>query len=138
MRADYRTRLKGELLQVLQAHKHDAMTAKEIAMRLAQRGTAVNLATVYRHLDRLVEDKALVKSVPENGKGAVYLWSEAGACYGHLHMQCTRCGRLMHLDCHDVERFMAHLSQAHGFALSLGKTILYGKCHDCQKSKEAL
>ena len=133
MREEYRTKLKSELLKLLESHKTDAMTAKDIHARLAQGGCTANLATVYRQLDRLVEERVLVKSVPEHGKSAVYLWSEAGACYRHLHMQCTSCGKLMHLDCHDAMEFMHHLSVSHDFSLSVGKTVLYGECGDCRK-----
>ena len=131
MRTDYRTRLKSELLSLLKEHKAQPMQAKEIYECLQKRGQSANLATVYRQLDRLVEEKALVKSISEHGKGAHYLWSEAGACYGHLHMQCIRCGMILHLDCDDADAFAEHLKKEHGFALSVQKTVLYGVCADC-------
>ena len=133
MRTDYRTRLKSELLSLLKEHKAQAMSAKDIYECLQKRGQSANLATVYRQLDRLVEEKALVKSIPEHGKSAHYLWSEAGACYEHLHMQCMHCGRILHLDCHDADSFARHLEDEHGFVLCVQKTVLYGVCADCAK-----
>lgn len=138
MREKYRTKLKSELLLLLEGRKEDALTAKEIHARLQESENAPNLASVYRQLDRLVEERVLVKSIPEHGKSAVYLWSEAGACYHHLHMQCTSCGRLMHLDCHDAMEFMHHLSDSHDFFLSVGKTVLYGECGRCRKQSAKL
>ncbi len=129
----YRTRLKESLLNYFSLHKTEAVTVREVYLALLPLFSSLSITTVYRNLDRLVEEELLVKGSTEGGKSATYLWGENGGCYKHLHLQCVGCGKILHLDCPDTEKYIGHLAAKHNFRLLCGKTVLYGECADCQE-----
>ena len=53
--------------------------------------------------------------------------------YHHFHLICEKCGKLIHLDCHEAEHLLVHIKDEHGFAIDVSKVNFYGLCDDCQK-----
>ena len=49
----------------------------------------------------------------------------------HLHLKCTRCGRLFHLDCDFMDELRQHLLEEHGFLLQCSGDLLHGLCQEC-------
>lgn len=52
----YRTKQKELILSCIQAHQGAFFTSKDIVNALADQGTKVGTATVYRNLERLEEE----------------------------------------------------------------------------------
>lgn len=137
MRSDrYRTKLREAILSFFADHPSEALSARRVYEALLPRFDALSITSVYRNLDRLVEEEILVRSAAEEGRSATYLWGEGGSCYDHLHMQCVRCGTVLHLDCGDTERYIRHLAKEHGFRLLCGRTTLVGVCPACSETSE--
>ncbi len=133
----YQTKWKQSLLAFFAENPSRAVTAKEVYDKVAEGDGALSITTVYRNLDRLVEEGLLVKGSTEGGKSATYLWVRDEGCFEHLHLQCVSCGRILHLDCHDTEEYIEHLAAEHRFRLLCGRTVLYGRCADCCRSDRA-
>ena len=132
----YHTRVRGLLLDFLAQNAHSTVTAAEVLAYFQSQNQPVNRATVYRNLDRLVEERAVIKYVSDDGKKASYLYCGPHEnCQEHLHLQCSACGRVIHLDCGLADQLTAHLRDSHGFDLKCGSSILYGLCEDCRKNK---
>ena len=129
----YQTKQHAAILQVLQgATGH--LTAMEICDRLRDAGQPVGSATVYRHLDRLVENGAVRKYIIEEGKGACYQYvGDHADCAQHYHLKCAVCGRLLHVECAYLDKVAAHILEHHGFQLENEKTVFYGVCRDCRQ-----
>lgn len=137
MRTDrYRTKLREALLELFSHHPSESLTARRAYEELAPSFENLSITSVYRNLDRLVEEEILVRATTEDGRGATYLWGEGGSCYNHLHMQCVTCGRVLHLDCGDTEHYIRHLAEEHGFRLLCGKTTLVGLCRACAEGSK--
>jgi len=134
MPAAYKTRQRARITALLAEHCEEHLTAEEIGRLLNERGDAVSRATIYRALDRLVEQGEVRRYTA--GEGATACYQLAGAhCSEHYHFRCTACGRVLHVDCEHIDAIAAHLREEHGFALDCARTVFYGLCADCAKEK---
>ena len=107
------------------------MTAETIAGGLRERGLPVGQATVYRNLERLVGEGALFK-IEQPGSSACYQYVGIPLEHeSHYHMMCTDCGQLQHLNCEVLDHLAGHIRKTHSFQLNTLRTILYGRCDNC-------
>ena len=125
---NYHTEQKQALLTFLQENADRPMTISHIATGLS--GERVpGKSTVYRLMDRLVQEGAVRRFVRGNSRHFVYqIMTER--CHEHLHCRCVSCGKLYHLD----RSVLAHMEQmlaTSGFVLDPAKTTLMGTCDGC-------
>ena len=66
MRTSYKTKHRDQILSVLHESGGEHMTAGQIHDRLREQGVSIGAATVYRQLDRLVEEGAVSKYVVDS------------------------------------------------------------------------
>ena len=131
-RGDYKTKGALAVRQLMEKTHQAHVTAEEVHRRLEREGVRMGLTTVYRQLERLVEEGAVRKIY---GDRSGFCYQLAGdACREHYHMVCTACGKLAHLDCDVAEGLFRHITEHHGFAVDLGRTVLYGSCADCRRA----
>lgn len=130
----YNTRQKEKLLSYLISNKDEHTNVAGISAYLAAEGTPVGTATIYRQLDRLV-DQGLVRRYSIDGKtGACYQYVDSDAgCHQHFHLKCKNCGRLIHTDCDHLSEINEHMLQHHGFTVDSSMTVFYGICADCRE-----
>ncbi|MBQ8181404.1 MAG: transcriptional repressor [Ruminococcus sp.] len=130
----YNTKQKEKLLSYLISNKDEHTNVAGISAFLAAEGTPVGTATIYRQLDRLVE-QGLVRRYAIDGKtGACYQYVDSDAgCHQHFHLKCKSCGRLIHTDCDHLSEINEHMLQHHGFTVDSSMTVFYGICSDCRE-----
>ncbi len=127
----YMTRQRRALLDYLEAHADESLSAAQIAQALSAQ--EISVSAVYRNLSALEEEGRLHRSASGAGKELRYRYSGAELCRGCLHLSCTRCGRTFHLRRTDANRLVnAVAEEAGGFALDRAETVLYGVCGDCR------
>ena len=79
----------------------------------------------------------MMKYVADKGEKAVFQYVDEGRhCREHLHLKCTGCGRIYHLDCRFMDEVRAHLMAEHGFVLQCEGSVLYGLCRACAHQAE--
>lgn len=131
MHKQYRTRCKLSILGSLQSHPDERFSAAQLCELLQQEGHGFNLTTIYRNLERMTEDGTLLRF--RNGREDVYQYGgQENRCQEHLHIQCGKCGRMVHLEGPAMERFSQAVEEDFGFSLSCGESALYGLCEDCR------
>ena len=135
--AGYHTRQKAMIYQYILDNRQRHITATDIASFLATEGTPVGIATIYRYLDKLVEQGEIRKYIMDEKSSACYqfLSGEPHACTEHFHLKCTQCGQLFHVSCDYLNQLGEHLLEHHGFVIDHTKTVLYGLCAACAKKK---
>lgn len=138
-RKEYNTKTREKIISYLSSQKAKTLSAKEIFYSLKADNVNIDLSTVYRNLEALHEDGIAQKFYSSNGKTSVYQYmEEAGDCTKHLHIQCIKCGKLLHLDCEYMNGFLddfkEHLYSHHKFSLELESSMLYGVCETCKAS----
>jgi Fur family ferric uptake transcriptional regulator len=133
VKTTYRTKQQYELMAYLQQHPGAHHTAAQIKEYFARQDKNIGTATIYRQLERFVEDGTVRKYLLETGDSACYEYmEESDSCSSHFHCKCEKCGKLIHLDCHELQEIYTHLIEHHGFAWNTGKTVFYGICKQCR------
>ncbi len=131
----YRTRQRQELLDYLRSSHGAHITAGEVCEYFRGRGVNIGQSTVYRQLERMVDEGVLNKYVIDGQSPACFEFvgedtrSREEPCF---HCKCEKCGRLFHLDCHELRSIQGHLQQRHRFSLDPRRTVFYGLCDDCR------
>ncbi|MDE6034675.1 MAG: transcriptional repressor [Ruminococcus sp.] len=128
----YKTRQKEKILDYLVSNSEKHTNVHEISGFLAEEGTPVSIATIYRQLDKLVE-AGIVRRYNFDGKtGACYQYiDDHKDCHEHFHLKCIVCGKLIHLNCERLSGINHHIFEHHGFQVDPSQTVFYGKCSDC-------
>lgn len=131
----YKTRQREAIMEYLLSLKGEHVTADEIYQYFQQRRISVGLTTIYRNLDRMV-DEGLVKKFNIEGisKACFQFLDKEMNRDEHLHLICENCGELIHLECRFVEKLSQHMASEHSFILKPEKSIFYGLCESCIKT----
>lgn len=90
-------------------------------------------STVYRLLSNLTSDGVLRKYRDGTDSFTLYQLVRKGGCEHHLHMKCTSCGMIYHLECDRSHEMLSHVLDHHGFKIDSGISMLYGQCESCRK-----
>ena len=108
--------------------KLEHATPEEICADVQQTARGVNISTIYRALE-LLEDLGLVTHT-HLGHGAprYHLSTEAQ----HVHLLCSRCGRVTQIGPEAVRPLVTALSDGYGFETDVGHLTVHGRCADCR------
>lgn len=139
MKSEYKTRQREELLRYLASVPGHGLTVSEICTHMKEQGYSIGTTTVYRTLDKLVEEGEVNRYVAQDNAGAVYEYiDKSNSCSQPVcfHCKCERCGRLIHLKCDEMVHVADHLEEHHGFVLDPVRTVFYGICGDCRAALE--
>ena len=125
----YQTEQKKLLLAYLSRHAEEAFSAGELARTLGDCG--VGKSTVYRLIAQLT-DEGILRRFSREGGGISYQYIGGDACGAPLHLRCTACGRVIHLEGGAAAPLGTLLEKEYGFRLNEGRTVLLGLCADCR------
>ena len=132
----YKTNNRTKIMDYLIANKAKTVSVKDIDNHMKSLDCSVNMTTIYRYLDKLEKDGDVMKYTGEHGEKATYqLIERSHHCDAHLHLKCTDCGSIIHLDCHFMSEIAGHIASDHGFALQCKNSVIYGLCQKCQAAK---
>ncbi|MCR5294476.1 MAG: transcriptional repressor [Lachnospiraceae bacterium] len=134
IRSKYKTKQKEVLLEYLKTNPGVHITAADVCACFKKNGTPISQATIYRHLEKLVDEGLINKYIIDAGSPACFEYVGAGSppraetCF---HCKCEKCGRLIHLHCDELEEIQGHLLREHRFKIDPLRTVFYGLCEDC-------
>ncbi len=128
-RADYRTKQRDIILELLKNNTGKHLSAEEITELLKDSGNKVGATTVYRYLEKLYLE-GVVQKYTVGKESARYTYAEK-ECRGHFHLKCTECGDMFCADCDFLADLCKHIGIEHGFEVSPSKTVFYGVCKTC-------
>ena len=131
----YNTKARKYILDFLQSNSDITVAVSDILEYLADRGISVNFTTVYRYLNKLANERKIIKITDESGKAVFQFVGNKNSCSEHIHIECTNCGRLEHIECDFMDHIRTHLFNDHGFDLKCEGSILYGICSACKNKK---
>ena len=133
MRNKYNTKQRERILEYLKKNKNKNTTADDILTYFKNSSEPIGKATVYRYLNRLVEENVVKKYMLEEKNCSCYQYIEGEHCEEHYHLKCEKCEKIIHLECEEIEEIQNHILKEHNFQLDKNKTILYGICKSCQE-----
>jgi Fur family ferric uptake transcriptional regulator len=126
----YRITPQREMVIQIIAHCGRHMTADEVHDELRGKTSSLNIATVYRTLDLLVENGLATRSDLGSGR-TVYATGLHGP---HVHLVCRHCGRVVEADESGFGSFLDEIREKHGFDCSPGHFALKGLCRECRSA----
>ena len=126
----------GEEFLYMIDHKDTHVTVNQISDNFAQHGTPVGVTTIYRHLEKLLEEGFIRKYTVDGASGACFQYAEDQQCREHFHLMCEKCGCLIHLECSHLSELAEHIFYEHGFQINPFRTVFYGKCKKCTDNEK--
>ena len=112
MQKSYKTKVTQEIQQYLKLQKQKSFSASDVYHYLESNNIDVNQSTVYRTLDRMMEQNVLVRFKTANSGNYYYRVSD--------------------------EHHRELLMKQYGFTLECNGSTLCGLCADCKKQNKEL
>lgn len=132
---EYSTVKRDKILQFLKTNSERAVSVPDIMDFLKDENMDMNKTSVYRYLDRLMEQNQLLKFVSDKGNMTMFQYmGDERECYDHLHIQCVRCKKVSHMKCEYMNQIHSHIEEHHGYELLYRNSVLYGICKECSET----
>lgn len=132
--ANYKTKQREAILNFLLENQACHVTVNDISEHLEKDNIHVGVTTIYRHLEKLREQGIVRKFTIDGSTSACFQYSgEDEKCHEHFHLMCEKCGKLIHLECRQLNQIARHIYDEHGFKINLFRTVFYGICSECAK-----
>lgn len=129
LKQQYKTEQRKDLLDYMQNNTNKFVKAEDIEKYLKQKQITIGLTTIYRFLNSLEKQGKVRVELKEHTKYYQYIMDE---CNNHFHLQCKKCGKIVHLHCDEIEELKAHIAKEHKFEIDSMATIM-GICAECKK-----
>lgn len=127
----YKTKNRTKIINFLKSNDDKHLTIQEIQKHLPD----IPQATLYRIIDSLCEEGIVRKYYLSPNSSCCFQYSDCEHEHQHFHLVCQKCGKLIHLDCDEVDHLIEHLKEDHNFTVDVSRVNLYGLCEDCARSK---
>lgn len=133
MQKEYKTKNKDLIVDYIKQNKDKRFSANDVFAGLEREGHSINITTVYRNLEKLTDNGQLLKFKNPGDDSSTFQYAqEDKRCSSHLHVQCTSCGRVLHLNHTFMEEFTRYLDKESGFSINCCESVLVGHCRDCR------
>ena len=134
-KASYKTGQGEGVQEYLKENAGRHVTVEEIRRNARTGEKPIGLATIYRQLDKMVEEGLVAKYVTGAGSPACYEYlypDQQNTTPEEFHCKCINCGTLIHIQCQELFGIGEHLLQEHHFMMDPKRTVFYGLCQKCQ------
>jgi Fur family ferric uptake transcriptional regulator len=136
-KSEYQTKQRNELYELLRNCPGRHFTAADLEKLMAEKGCPVGTATIYRQLEKFVNEGCVAKYIIGAGNPACFEYlgeTDMGGAPEEFHLKCTRCGALIHIHCDELSGIAGHLLKDHHFQIDPRRTVFYGLCETCQRA----
>lgn len=124
----YRITPQREMIVEAIAHSGHHINAEEVFAQVQERTHSVNIATVYRTLELLVE-QGLASRIDLGEERVMYATYQHGP---HIHLVCRQCGQVIDAKQDMLSVLNNQLQSEYQFAADLQHISVVGLCSDCQ------
>ncbi len=133
-RSVYKTKQREKLLNYLEGAKGKHITVADACGFFRSQGETIGQATVYRQLEKLVDEGIVNKYIIDMNSPACFEYTGGSHCSEEtcFHCKCEKCGKLIHMHCDELNELESHLYEHHQFRMDPKRTVFYGICDDCQ------
>lgn len=126
----YKTKHRDELIAFFEKHLDEHLSIQDIILSLDKK---IPQATIYRLINNFLDEGLLRKYVIDSTQASCYQYIKDNHCHEHFHLICEKCGKVIHLDCDEVDHLLKHIDDEHDFRINTSKVNLYGLCDECRK-----
>jgi Fur family ferric uptake transcriptional regulator len=127
----YRITPQREMIIETIAHNGHHIDAETVYSHIQERTHTINIATVYRTLDLLVE-QGLASRIDLGGGRVIYATYQHGP---HIHLVCRQCGQVTDANQDLLSTLNRQLQSGYRFAADLQHISILGLCSTCQEKQ---
>lgn len=125
------TKPRAMILETI-GESEQPISAEEIYQILEEKDHDLNLSTVYRNLNTLVEKNILLKNTDLDGVSFFQL-----NLHDHKHfITCISCGKRVTIENCPIDEFSKDVEDETGFAIRSHNFEFTGLCPQCQKKNK--
>ena len=130
------TKKKKPRLASLRGHREAAFTIEQLSAAVAADPALppVGKSTLYRLISQLVEEGSVKRFT--KGHSRHFLYQLLPHCGGPLHLRCSRCGELYHMEAGGSAAIIEEILSRHHFAVDGADTVLPGCCENCRENRD--
>ena len=137
MKKEYHTKIYQKITEFVNTEKEGSFDAQEVYDYLNAQEIRANLVTIYRNLDKMVDNNMIVKFKSSKSTSMLYrVVDQKANCHRHLHLQCRTCGKIYHLDGEIMEQIDNYIKNHYNFDIDCQNSMLTGICAECQKKQK--
>lgn len=111
------------------------LSAQEVYEKLRAQGSDVGLATIYRNLQTLADNKQVDVLRAEDSDIQLFRYCREDT--HHHHLVCRACGKTVDITWKDFESWARQIAQENNFSSVSHSLELYGICADCTPVSDA-
>ena len=83
-----------------------------------------------------VEEGRVKRFAKGHSRHFLYQLVSCTHCADHLHLRCTVCGKMYHMEDSESEEILREILTRHHFAVDEADAVLPGRCEACMNEKE--
>ncbi len=125
----YSTEQRNILLSFLSKNPDKIFSVKQIESGLAGKG--ISKSAIYRNLAELEAEEKIRRCSKSGSREMFYQFYDCQVCRSHIHLSCSKCGRIFHMEDENAKKLILELEQTEGFEINKGESTLIGICKEC-------
>ncbi|SKA81481.1 Fur family transcriptional regulator, ferric uptake regulator [Caloramator quimbayensis] len=126
------TKHRRDIIKILDA-SNKPLSVEEIYLLLKENNSSINLSTVYRTMEKLIEKNIIIQNNPFNDN--IYRYQMCKDKHRH-HIVCIKCSKIVEIEECPFKDFEDKIKKETGFDIENHKFEIYGYCNNCKKNKE--
>ena len=131
---NYSTKQGEAVLAYLASVKGTFVTVAQIEDFLKNERVAISRPTIYRRLEKLIQEGRVSKYLFGDGSVACFRYNNPSPCVRDTcHLKCETCRAVFDLACDEVDHISRHITEEHAFQVNGSKIVFYGKCETCRR-----
>jgi len=128
----YNVGKKEKIISFLKENSKKSVTLSEICDAVTENGSGSS--TVYRLVSELVASGCVERISDGRTRHCTYQYKGSKHCAEHLHLLCSECGKIIHLEEDLSEELGKRITESEHFTLDAG-IVLRGKCEECVRGE---
>lgn len=125
----YTTEQRTILLSFLKANPDTMFSAKQIEAALVKKN--ISRSAVYRNLAELEAEEKIKRCTKNGSRETFYQFYDIQDCKNHIHLSCTKCGKIFHMENTIADNIVNNVEATEGFSINKGETTIFGLCKNC-------
>ena len=127
----YSTERSNSVLTFLSSNPDVMFSAKQIEEALSDK--EISKSAIYRNLAELEVEEKIRRCTKPGSRETFYQFYDLQTCRNHIHLSCTKCGKIFHMEEDSAKKLAAALAQFEGFEINKAESTLKGLCKECHK-----
>ena len=122
------TKQKEIILDILKENRIHP-TINEIYVLAKEKYPSIGQATIYRNVNRLVEEGKILK-LPNSNNDSYHYDIDISS---HDHLLCKKCGKIIDIFDNDYDDIFESIAKKNKIIIDRATILLEGKCSKCNK-----